>query len=104
MTRLRTSVFICNVCIMSLDNPNLIDALGIDISNGQTVSTIVDAYFSFVERNQIAEVEPAWRDKGARLEVIFLHQPSDSAVLLLKTAEFVARHLNLNVKHRVQNG
>lgn len=105
---------------MSLDNTDSIDALGTDISDGQTVLTIVDGwdwhderahlvalqcklntYFAFVESDQIAEVEPARRDKGVRVEVIFRHAPSDSAVALLKTAEFVARPLGIGVRHRV---
>lgn len=108
---------------MSLDRTDSIDALGIDTSDGQTVLTIVDgwdwndegahllalqsklnAYFAFVESDQIAEVEPTWRDRGARVEVIFRHSPSDNAIALLKTAEFVARPLGLDICHRVHNG
>ena len=104
---------------MSLENTEIIDALGADASNGQIVLTIIDdwnwedqrahlralqskinAYLAFVESNQIAEVEPTWRDKGARLEVIFKHSPSQDAIALLKTAEFVARPLDLNVSYR----
>ncbi|MEP1420419.1 MAG: DUF6572 domain-containing protein [Erythrobacter sp.] len=107
---------------MSLDNTDTIDAFGIDSSDGQAVLTIVDgwdwqderahlialqsklnAYFAFVESNQIAEIEPAWREKGARIEVLFKSRPSDSAISLLKTAEVVAKPLNLGVCHRVHS-
>lgn len=108
---------------MSLENAEVIDALGADASNGQIVLTIIDgwswdderahlvalqskinAYFAFVESNQIAEIEPAWLEKGARLEVIFRHSPSQDAVALLRTAEFVAQSLNLKVSYRVHQG
>ena len=105
---------------MSLDNTGSIDALGADASDGEMVLSIVDgwdwqdervhllalqsklnAYFAFVESNQIAEFEPAWRDMGARVEVIFRHAPSDNAVALLKTADFVAEPLGPRVCYRV---
>lgn len=116
-------MFLCEDRLMPLDNTDSIDALGTDASDGQTVLTIIDgwdwhderahllalqsklnAYFAFVESNQITEVDPAWRDKGARVEVIFKHPPSYDAVALLKTAEFVARPLGLGIRHRVHHG
>ena len=108
---------------MSLENTEIIDALGTDASNGQIVLTIIDnwnwngqrahlvalqsklnAYFAFIESNQIAEIEPAWREKGVRLEVIFKHNPSQDAIALLKTAEFVARPLHLDISYRQHKG
>ena len=103
-------MLLCEEHFMSLDDANSIDAVGTDTSDGQIILTIIDAwdwsderahllalqnklnaYFAFVESDQIAEMEAGWRGKGARVEVIFRHPPSDKAVALLKTAEFVAR-------------
>ena len=105
---------------MSLDNPDCVDAIGTDPLSGEVVLNIIDgwdwsnehahllalqaklnAYFAFVESNQIDEVEPRWRETGARVDVMFRYAPPDSAVALLKTAEFVAQPLGLAISHHV---
>lgn len=106
---------------MALDQPDIIDAAGTDRATGEIVLTIIDAwdwldepahlvalqaklnaYFEFVEAGQISETEPAWREIGARIDVIFREAPTDRAVALLQTAGFVAKPLGLQITHRVQ--
>lgn len=105
---------------MSLDNPEVLDAIGIDADDGSVVLTIIDgwewsdedahltalqaklnAYFGFVESGQIGEFHADWRERRLLLEVLFRIPPPDSALALLKTAEFVARRLEMSVGSRV---
>lgn len=106
---------------MAIDQPETIDAVGIDRETGEVVLTIVDAwdwlderthlsalqtklnaYFGFVESGQIAELEPSWEQRGAKIEVVFRVDPPDRALALLKTAEFVAKPLGLKIMHRIR--
>jgi hypothetical protein len=103
-----------------LDQPETIDAAGSDRETGEYVLTIVDswdwadepshlaaiqaklnAYFGFVESGQIAELEPTWQQVGTRIDVLFRVTPTDRALALLQTAEFVARPLGLKISHRI---
>lgn len=107
---------------MALDDIDVLDAVGSDRETGEVVLSIIDgwdwseerahlltleaklnAYFGFVESGQIAEVEPAWRSSGARIEVIFRHPPPDAALALLQTAEIVARPLQLRISHSIHD-
>ena len=106
---------------MAIDQPESIDAAGTDRETGEITLTIFDAwdwvdephhlsalqaklnaYFGFVESGQIAELEPAWEQVGARIDVIFRIAPTDRALALLQTAEVVARPLRLKITHRVR--
>jgi len=106
---------------MAIDQRETIDAAGIDRETGEVILTIVDAwdwtdepshlsalqaklnaYLGFVETEQISELEPAWRQVGTKIDVIFRVAPPDSALALLQTAEFMARPLGLKVAHRVR--
>jgi hypothetical protein len=105
---------------MALDQSDTIDAAGTDRDTGEIVLSIIDAwdwtdevahlsalqaklnaYFGFVETGQISEIEPSWRDVGVKIDVLFRQSPTDQAVALLKTAEFVARPLGLTITHRI---
>lgn len=105
---------------MAIDQPETIDAAGSDRETGEYVLTIVDswdwadepshlaaiqaklnAYFGFVESGQIAELEPAWQQVGTRIDVLFRVTPTDRALALLQTAEFVARPFGLKISHRM---
>jgi hypothetical protein len=105
---------------MAIDQPETIDAAGSDRETGEYVLTIVDswdwadepshlaaiqaklnAYFSFVESGQIAELEPTWQQVGTRIDVLFRLTPTDRALALLQTAEFLARPLGLKISHRI---
>ena len=107
---------------MSLDDLDAIDALGVDRASGEVILNILDGwgwddedahllalqaklnrYFAFVESGQIDEVEPSWREHGARIDVFFRVEPPVAAIALLKTAEFVARPLQLGIRHSVHD-
>ena len=106
---------------MAIDQPETIDAAGTDRETGEIILTIVDAwnwtneqshlsalqaklnaYFGFIESGQIAELEPAWRQVGTKIDVIFRSSPPPPALALLKTAEFVARPLGVKITHRIR--
>lgn len=105
---------------MAIDQPEIIDAAGVDRETGEVVLTIVDtwdwleernhlyalqaklnAYFEFVETGQISKLAPAWQEVGTKIEVIFRVGPPDGALALLRTAEFVASPLGLKIVHRI---
>ena len=108
---------------MSLDQIDTVDAIGTDSETGEIVLTILDgrdwsdershltalqfklnSYFGFVEGGQLSEIEPTFLDVGVRIDAVFRYNPTASAIALLKTAEFVARPLNIKISHRVYSG
>jgi hypothetical protein len=105
---------------MSLDNLEVVDAVGTEIENNSIVLTIVDAwdwndqrnhltalqaklntYFSFVESGQIYESYPDAKGKALRIDIVSKFAPPDVALKFLEKASAVAAQLNLTVTQRV---
>lgn len=95
---------------MTVDNSRIIDAIGIDKTSDEVVLTIVDhldwddpiqhlqilqaklnRYLGFLESDEIAESYPAGIGKAVRIDLIFIHDPSENAAEFLTTAVRVVR-------------
>jgi hypothetical protein len=105
---------------MSLDNLEVVDAVGTEIENSAVVLTIVDSwdwqdqrshltalqaklntYFGFVESGQIYESYPDAKGKALRIDIVSKFAPPDIALKFLEKASAVAAQLNLTVTQRV---
>jgi hypothetical protein len=105
---------------MSLDNLEVVDAVGTEVESRVVVLTIVDswdwqderhhlsalqaklnAYFGFVESGQIYEAYPDARGKALRIDIVTKFAPSEAALKLLEKASAVAAQLNLTVTQRI---
>lgn len=101
---------------MSLDNPKVIDAIGLENATDTVVLTIVDSwgwenesvhlytlqdklnsYFEFVESKQIFEEYPIALGRNLRIDVIGKHPLPRSGELFFKQACDVAKELELAV-------
>ncbi len=105
---------------MSLDNLEVVDAVGTEIESGAVVLTIVDSwdwqdqrshlaalqaklntYFGFVESGQIYESYPDAKGKVLRIDIVSKFAQPDVALTFLEKASAVAAQLSLTVTQRV---
>lgn len=105
---------------MSLENCEVIDAVGSEKDSNIIVLSIIDSwnwadeikhllmlqaklnsYFGFVESGQIYDSYPDAIGKNFRLDIIFRHQIPESVLDFLKQASMVASALNLPIAYRV---
>lgn len=105
---------------MSLQNSQVVDAIGIDILTGEVVLSIIDhldwkeekihllkvqaklnLYFSFIESGQVLETYPESSGRAARIDIIGKHPLPDSARHLLKLTDQAAQPLNIKVNFRL---
>jgi hypothetical protein len=111
---------------MSLDNINTVDAIGVDTLTNRVVLTIADywdwdeeeeehehllalqaklnAYFEFIETDQILVEYPSAKGRQAQINIIFRCQPPSCAVNLVSEAGEVASRLNVLVSSEVYPG
>lgn len=105
---------------MSLDNLEVVDAVGTEIESSVVVLTIVDSwdwqdqrthltalqaklntYFGFVESGQIYASYPDAREKALRIDIVSKFAPPEMALKFLEKASAVAARLNLTIAQRV---
>ena len=105
---------------MSLDNVEVVDAVGIEISDGTVVLSIIDAwdwndqprhlhalqnkinaYFGFVESGEIYESYPEASGQTLRIDIVCKFPIPDAGLIFLEKASVVAAELNLTVTHRL---
>lgn len=105
---------------MSLDNVEVVDAVGTEEHSGTIVLSIVDgwdwsnerqhllalqeklnAYFGFVESEQIYEAYPEANGRPLRIDIIAKHPIPKAALAFLAKASATAAQLNMTVTHRV---
>jgi hypothetical protein len=105
---------------MSLDNLEVVDAVGTERNSGTVVLSLFDAwdwhderghlialqdkfntYLGFVESGQIYQDYPTAADKALRIDVITRYPIPGAALAFLKEAAAVASQLNITVTHKV---
>jgi hypothetical protein len=104
---------------VSLDNPEVIDAVGTERDSGTVVLSLFDAwdwdderahltalraklnaYFGFVESGQIYEAYPAAAGKPLRIDIVSRYPMPDAALTLLENATTAASQLDITITHR----
>ena len=104
---------------MSLDNLEVIDAVGTEKDGNTVVLTVFDAwdwndqeshllalqsklnaYLGFVESGQIYENYPAAAGKALRIDVVSRYPMPAAGLTFLENAAKVASQLNITIAHR----
>ncbi len=104
---------------MSLDNLKIIDALGVEVSSGHIVLTIIDAwdwadeldhlialqekintYLNFIESDQIYEDYPDANGQPLRIDLITKFPLPEIAIEFLERASEIAAVLNVTVTYQ----
>lgn len=93
---------------MSVDNPKVVDAVGIETKSGSVVLTILDSlewgttdhlrslqeklntYFGFIESGELESEYAHAKGRTVRIDVVCRFQPDADAMELLKQARTVA--------------
>lgn len=105
---------------MSLDNLEVVDAVGTEAEDGAVVLSIIDgwdwvdeqhhlhalqekinAYFGFVESGQIYEAYPEAKGRPLRIDIISKFSVPQVGLAFLEKASAVAAQLNMTVAHRI---
>ena len=105
---------------MSLNNIQVIDAVGTDNSDGTVVLSIIDswdwrdeqlhiralqeklnAYFGFVESGQIYEFYPDANGKDLRVDIVSKFPIPKVGLIFLEKASTTAAQLKMRLHHRV---
>jgi hypothetical protein len=80
---------------MAIDNPNVVDAMGIDKETGRVVLSVsdhlewtrsdehftlleekIEAYIRFVQSGQLLESYPKAQDRQVEIKIVFKHSPA----------------------------
>jgi hypothetical protein len=105
---------------MSLENIDMVDAVGAEIGSGAVVLSIIDswdwenhrrhlhalqgklnAYFDFVQSGQIYESYPDAAGKTLRIDIVSRYPIPDAAHSFLEKAAAVAAELDISITRRV---
>jgi hypothetical protein len=105
---------------MSLDNVEVVDAVGTETEGGTVVLSIIDAwdwndershlralqdklnaYFGFVESGQIYEAYPDADGPPLRIDIVSKFPIPEAGLAFLEKASAVAAELNMTVAHRL---
>lgn len=105
---------------MSLDNVEVVDAVGTETGDGTVVLSIIDgwdwgdeqrhlralqnklnAYFGFVESGQIYETYPEADGQPLRIDIVSKFPFPNAGLAFLEKASAVAGELNMTVTHRM---
>ena len=108
---------------MSIEQPDVIDIMGIDRMTGQVVLTISDhldwsdgiahqmllqnklnRYLAFVESGEILESYPKSKDRPIVFEVVFQFPPDEAGSAFLAKARGVIESAGFNLRHEVFTG
>jgi hypothetical protein len=104
---------------MSLDNTNVVDAVGTEISTGVVVLSIMDywdwssepqhllaleakmnAYFGFIESGQLIDEYPDASGRGVRIDILSRHEPPSAAIRWIEKANAAAKPLGVTITQR----
>jgi hypothetical protein len=106
---------------MPIDEPQTVDAVGVEKATGEAVLTISDhrewhdaehllllqnklnTYLAFIESGEIFESYPAARDRSIRIDVVCKFQPDKIGAEFLSKAESVVRRAGFALTWRVPN-
>lgn len=105
---------------MSLENVDVIDAIGTEFESGVIVLSVIDdwdweneqnhlhalqgklnAYFGFVESGQLYQAYPDAEGRPLRIDIVGKHSLPQLAVNFLEKASVVASQLDITVSHRL---
>ncbi len=105
---------------MSLDNADIVDAVGIEVEDGTVVLSIIDgwdwaderghlcalqdklnAYFGFVETGQVYETYPEASGQPLRIDIVSKFPIPETSLSFLQKVSAVAAKLNMTVTYRV---
>jgi len=105
---------------MSLDNFEVVDAIGTEIGTDTVVLSIMDSwdwsdqrehlaalqaklnsYFGFVESGQIYDTYPQAARKSLRIDIVGRYSMPEAGLRFLEKASAVASRLNLTITHRM---
>ena len=108
---------------MTIENPEVVDAIGLERDSGVVVLTICDhlewhsakehlhalqdkinRYLGFVENGELLDSYPLAADKPIRIDVVCKFQPTERATQFLEAARRVAEEYDLSFDWRVSNG
>jgi hypothetical protein len=103
---------------VALEQPNQVDAMGVERATGHAVLTIADAwdwsdeqghlsalqeklnaYFAFIESEEVWQSYPAAAGRQLRINVVFRFAPTAAAIKFLAKAADVASQLDVLVSH-----
>ncbi len=103
---------------MSVDNATTIDGLGIAENTGQVVLTISDhlpwsdeaqhfrmleekisGYLNFIQSGQLIEILPQAVDMPVRIDIIYMHLPTEPALIFLGAAQQQLQQLRICLTH-----
>ncbi len=106
--------------IMSVEQSDKIDLVGIDNETGSVVLTISDhldwsdsqshqsilqrklnTYLAFVETGQMNEQYPSSKGKAVAFEIVFKHRPDRYALEFLRKASEVVQAAGFQLRYRV---
>lgn len=104
---------------MSLDKPNIVDAIGDEKIGGAVTLSIIDAwdwsdeakhlfalqakinaYLEFVQSGQLFEVRPSARGKKLKIDIITKFPLSENAAKFINVASQVARQIEIEISHK----
>ncbi|PTY03401.1 hypothetical protein DB346_05835 [Verrucomicrobia bacterium LW23] len=104
---------------MALDNPTVVDTIGIEAATGKVVLTMFDtwtwdaplphllalqdklnAYFGFIESGQIYDAYPDAKERSLAIDVITRHPLHEDSIPLYDKALEVAQALKVELRSR----
>jgi hypothetical protein len=107
---------------MAVEEPNVVDAVGLDVASGEAVLSILDSlawederqhllmlqdkvncYLGFIESGELDINYPDAIQRSRRIDVIFRHTPPESALALLGKAGDVAKQYSCALNWKVQD-
>ena len=105
---------------MTVEDTNVVDAVGTDRRSGAVVLTISDhldwsdrtshlvtlqdkinAYLQFLESGQLEQSYPDVKDREVRIEVVARHEPSSEAEGFFREIEASLTEAGIGFRHRV---
>jgi len=109
---------------MSVDQTNLVDAIGIDNSTGEVVLTITDhldwtengrkhlfllqeklnTYLSFVESGEILETYPNAKDRAVLIDIVGKYQLSEQAQAFYAQFAQIVEGAGIKFRYRLFSG
>lgn len=106
---------------MSIDQTNVVDAIGIDNATGEAVLTIMDhlewtgaddehllllqeklnTYLRFVESGELFDSYPNANDRHLRIDVVYKYPPADRALDFYNQVAEIVEGAGMSLRHRL---
>ena len=105
---------------MSVDQPKIIDFIGVDKGSGETILTISDhldwtnshehqlvlqdkinSYLAFIESGEIFEGYPGAKGRPVVIKIVFKHKPDQEGRRFLDRAKEVIERAGISLQHEV---